>query len=136
MIPIDFQVTCSKVKVKPLFWSQHVVHFIPLILIPCLLASDRFCFYREDKPEFSTMGAYMLLEHFLLKVKMKYFIPDLLFCHVLFKVSSKPKSWSINKWWFFISAFNIHPQIFLILLNVLSFYNLYKNFADKCVKVK
>ena len=28
MIPIDFQVTCSKVKVKPLFWTQCLVHFI------------------------------------------------------------------------------------------------------------
>ena len=28
MIPIDFQVTCSKVKVKPLFWAQCVVHFL------------------------------------------------------------------------------------------------------------
>ena len=34
-------------------------------LIPCLLGSDRFCFYREDKPEFYTMGAYMFLKHFL-----------------------------------------------------------------------
>ena len=28
MIPIYFQVTCSKVKVKLLFWAQFVVHFI------------------------------------------------------------------------------------------------------------
>ena len=28
MIPIDFQVTYSKDKVKPLFWAQCVVHFI------------------------------------------------------------------------------------------------------------
>ena len=103
MIPIDFQVTCLKVKVKPLFSAQCVVcsiSFDPLtwsipnlvqglhpisrwfllifrahvqrsrsnyssepsvlftiyILIPCLLALDRFCFYREDKPEFCTMG--------------------------------------------------------------------------------
>ena len=28
MIHIDFQDTCSKVKVKPLFWAQCVVHFI------------------------------------------------------------------------------------------------------------
>ena len=78
----------------------------------------------------------MFLEHFLLKYKMKYCIPDLLFCQVLYKVSSNPKSGSINKWRFFISAFNIHPQISLILLNVVFFYNLYKNFADKCLKVK
>ena len=105
MIPIDSQVTCSKVRVKPLlsplccpfkiFWpftwsvpnlvqglpslskwsllifKSHVQRprsnhsFYPsvlstlYILIPCLLASDRFCFYREDKPEFCTMGVYM-----------------------------------------------------------------------------
>ena len=35
------------------------------ILISCLLASDRFCFYREDKPEFCTMGAHMFLKLFL-----------------------------------------------------------------------
>ena len=112
MIPIDFQVTCSKVKVKPLFSDHCVVRSISFdpftwsipnlvqrlssmsrwslmifrshvqrsrsnhsfepsmlsnlyILIPCLLALDRFCFYREDKPEFGTMGAYMFLKHFL-----------------------------------------------------------------------
>ena len=113
MIFIDFQVTCSKVKVKPLSsahcvvrsisfdpftWSiPNLVQWLPLmsrwsllifrshvqrarsnhsfessvlstlyILIPCLLGSDRFCFYREDKPAFCTMGAYMFLKHFLL----------------------------------------------------------------------
>ena len=35
------------------------------IFIPCLLASDRFCFYREDRPEFCKMGAYTFLKHFL-----------------------------------------------------------------------
>ena len=29
------------------------------ILIPCLLASDRFFFYREDKPEFGTMEGHI-----------------------------------------------------------------------------
>ena len=40
------------------------------ILIPCLLAVDRFCFYRKDEPEFCTMGAYMFLKHFLLLVDL------------------------------------------------------------------
>ena len=35
------------------------------ILIPCLLALDRFCFYREDKPEFCTMGGIYVSETFL-----------------------------------------------------------------------
>ena len=112
MIPIDFQVTCSKVKVKPLFSAQCVVHSIffdpftwsipnlvqglhPIgrwsllifrshvqrsrsnyssepsllstiyILFPCLLALDRFCFYREDKPEYCTMGGIYVSETFL-----------------------------------------------------------------------
>ena len=101
MIPIDFQVTCSKVKIKPLFSAHCVVRSISfdpftwsipyleqglrqisrwsllifrshvqrsrsnhslsqvccqLILIPCLLASDRCYFYREDKHEFCTGG--------------------------------------------------------------------------------
>ena len=42
------------------------------ILIPCLLALDRFCFYREDKPEFCTMGAYMFLKHFLFNYVFSY----------------------------------------------------------------
>ena len=37
---------------------------------------------------------------------------------------------------FFINAPNIHPQISLILLNVVSFYNLFNFFADKCLKLK
>ena len=45
--------------------SQSTVLSTLYILIPCLLASDRFCFYREDKPEFCTMGAYVFLKHFL-----------------------------------------------------------------------
>ena len=149
MVPIDFQVTCSKVKVKPLccplniFWSLHQINnlvqglpsmsrwslwfsghmfkgqgqttllahcvvrsifltpslnwcrgcpqwvdspywfsghdqrsrsnhsfeptvlFAQYLLIPCLLASDRFFFYREDTPEFCNTGAYMFLKHFL-----------------------------------------------------------------------
>ena len=35
------------------------------ILIPWLLASYRFCFYREDKPEFCTMGGIDVSETFL-----------------------------------------------------------------------
>ena len=112
MIPIDFRVTCSKVKVIPLFsaqcvdrsisfdrftwsitnsvqglrpasrWSilifrSHVQRsrsnhsFEPIVLsaqyllISCLLASDRFCFYREDKPEFRTTGGIYVSETFL-----------------------------------------------------------------------
>ena len=38
------------------------------ILIPCLLASDRFCFYREDKPEFCTMESIYVSETFLVKL--------------------------------------------------------------------
>ena len=112
MIPIDFQVTCLKVKVKPLFsahcvvcsisfdpftWSiPYLVQGLPsmsrwsllifrshvqrsrsnhsskpsvlstlYILIPWLLALYRFCFYREDKPEFCTMGGIDVSETFL-----------------------------------------------------------------------
>ena len=112
MVPIDFQVTCSKVKVKPLFSAHCVVRsiyfdpfiwsipnlvqglpsisrwsllifwshsqrsrsnhsFEPSVLstlyiwIPCLLASDRFCFYREDKHEFFAMGGIYVSETFL-----------------------------------------------------------------------
>ena len=115
MIPIDFQVTCSKVKVKPLFSAHSVVRsisydpftwsipnlvqglpsmsrwsllifrspvqrsrsnhyfepsvlFTLYILIPCLLALDRFCFYREELSlNFAPWGAYMFLKHFLFK---------------------------------------------------------------------
>ena len=42
------------------------------ILIPCLLALDRFCFYREDKPEFCTMGGIYVSETFLVLVKIGY----------------------------------------------------------------
>ena len=31
---------------------------------------------------------------------------------------------------------NIHPQISLVLLNLVSFYNLYNIFVDKCLKMK
>ena len=36
------------------------------ILIPWLLASYRFCFYREDKPENCTMGGIDVSETFVL----------------------------------------------------------------------
>ena len=112
MLPIDFQVTYSKIKVKPLFWAHCVVRSISFdpfiwsisnlmqglpsvsrwsllifrshvqrsrsnhssepsvlstlyIVIPCLLALDRFCFYREDKPEFVTTGGIYVSETFL-----------------------------------------------------------------------
>ena len=35
------------------------------ILTSCLLASDRFCLYREDKPELYTMGGIYVSETFL-----------------------------------------------------------------------
>ena len=35
------------------------------ILIPWLLALYRFCFYREDQPEFCTMGGIDVSETFL-----------------------------------------------------------------------
>ena len=38
------------------------------ILIPCLLALDRFCFYREDKLEFCTMGGLYVSETFLVQI--------------------------------------------------------------------
>ena len=120
MIPIDFQVIYSKVKVKSLFWAQGVVHFISFdtftwsipnlvqglpsksrwsllifrshvqrsrsnhssqptvlsaqyLLIPCLvvLASDRFCFYREDKPGFCIMGSIYVFETFLVHLSSR-----------------------------------------------------------------
>ena len=40
------------------------------ILIPCLLALDRFCFYREDKPEFCTMVGIYVSETFLVLVNL------------------------------------------------------------------
>ena len=49
--------------------SQPTVLSTLYILIHCWLASSRFCFYREDKPEFSTMGAYMFLKDFLLRLR-------------------------------------------------------------------
>ena len=41
------------------------------ILIPCLLALDRFCFYREDKPEFCTMGGKDVSETFLVNKNIR-----------------------------------------------------------------
>ena len=55
---------------------------------------------------------------------------------VTIKGSSNPKNWGINKRRFFINASNIHPQISLILLNVVSFYSLCNNFGNKCLKTK
>ena len=140
MIPIDFQVTCSKVKVKPLFsahcvvcsisfdpftWSiSNLVQGLPsewvddpywfsghmfkgqgqttvlsaqYLLIPCLLASDRFCFYREDKPEFCTKGGiYMFLKHFLfiwitLHISSMFVHIHLYKCFILLKTKTKTK---------------------------------------------
>ena len=114
MVPIDFQVTCSKVNIRSLFWAQFVVcsisfdpftclipnvvqGLLPIsrwlllifwphvqrsrsnhssqptmlstlyILIPCLLASDSFCFYREEIIlNFAPWGAY-ISEKFLVR---------------------------------------------------------------------
>ena len=67
------------------------------ILIPCLLALDRFCFYREDKPEFGTMGAYMFLKHFLV------------FLHVLLNMFYKmDKNWLILENYFILQIHVLH----------------------------
>ena len=44
------------------------------ILIPWLLASYRFCFYRDDKPEFSPMGGIDVSETFLVPFILKGFV--------------------------------------------------------------
>ena len=36
--------------------SNHSMLSAQYLLMPCLLVSDRFCFYREDQAEFCTMG--------------------------------------------------------------------------------
>ena len=64
MIPFDFQVTCLKVKVKPLFWAQYVVHFKyfhPLLTCfgQVLLLQRRYTWILHHG------GAYMFLKHFL-----------------------------------------------------------------------
>ena len=73
MIPLDFQVTCLKVKVKPLFWDQYVVHFKyfnPLLTCfgQVLLLQRRLTWILHHG------GAYMFLKHFLfcLKFTEKY----------------------------------------------------------------
>ena len=114
MTPTDFQVTCSKDKVKPLFEPRvlsvqnlltlHLINtnlgagvapnkwMIPIdfsshvqrsrsnpllsslyILIPRLLPSDRFCFYRKDKLEFCTMEGIYVSEAFLVESKRYFF---------------------------------------------------------------
>ena len=48
------------------------------ILIPCLIASDRFCFYREDKPEFCTMGGHICFWNIsCFFFKFRHFQPNL-----------------------------------------------------------
>ena len=130
MIPIDFQVTCSKVKVKLLFSAHCVVRSISFdpfiwsipnlvqglmswwsllifrsrvqrsrsnhsfdpsvlstlyILIPCLLASDRFCFYREDKPKFCTREGIYVSELFLVFSKVLIYT-FALFCQYMYRI--------------------------------------------------
>ena len=50
MIPIDFQAHVQRSRSNHSF--EPSVLSTLYILIPCLLASDRICFYREDKPKF------------------------------------------------------------------------------------
>ena len=45
--------------------SQPSVLSTLYILISCLLTLDKFCFYREDKPKFCTMGGICVSETFL-----------------------------------------------------------------------
>ena len=66
MIPIDFRSPVQKSRSNHSF--EPTVLSTLYILIPCLLASDRFCFYREDKPEFCTMGVIFVSETFLVKL--------------------------------------------------------------------
>ena len=63
MIPIDFQGHMFKGQGQTTL--EPTVLPTIYILIPCLLALDRFCFYREDKPEFCTMGGIYVSETFL-----------------------------------------------------------------------
>ena len=44
------------------------------LLIPFLLASERFCFYREDTPELCTMGSIYVSETFLVFLHPTIFI--------------------------------------------------------------
>ena len=76
-IPNLVQLLPSMSRWSPLIFRSYVQrsrsnHFFELsmlsaqyIPIPCLLASDSFCFYREDKPEFCTMGGIYVSETFL-----------------------------------------------------------------------
>ena len=62
-----------------IFWPLHLINTMSTlyILIPCLLALDRLCFYREDKSDFCTMGGIYVSETFLvssaLNVMLKTF---------------------------------------------------------------
>ena len=58
MIPIDFQVTCSKVKVKSLFSAHCVVHFV--YFKPLLTCFGQVLLL--EKPEFCTMGGIHVSE--------------------------------------------------------------------------
>ena len=68
---------------------------------------------------------------YLNKIKKITYETNQLFCDMIIKVSSNKTNWGINKWRFIINASNIHvhPQIALLLLNVVSFYNLCNNFC-------
>ena len=70
---------CSQWVNDPYWFSSHMfkgqgqttVLSTLYILIPCLLASDSFCFYREDKPEFCTMGDIFVSETFLVLINLR-----------------------------------------------------------------
>ena len=47
--------------------------------------------------------------------------------HLRFRQTQK--NWGIKKWKLFINASNTHPQISLLLLNVVSFYDLFNMFC-------
>ena len=73
MVPIDFQVTCLMVKVKPLFWAQCVVHFI---YINILLTCFGQVLLLQRNLNFAPWEAYIFLKHFLfLKYNEQSFKP-------------------------------------------------------------
>ena len=70
MIPIDFQVTCSNSRSNHSF--EPSVLSTSYILIPCLLAKDRICFYKEDKLKFCAIGGIYVSETFLVIIFNDY----------------------------------------------------------------
>ena len=64
MIPISFSGNMFKGQGLNHSFEPSVLSTL-YILIPWLLASNRFCFYKEVKPEFCTMGGIYVSETFL-----------------------------------------------------------------------